>query len=286
MKREIKKILKAQKQEIMPGKFINAPMPANGVEDDQTSPFILLHHFGPLKVNYLDKFAFEPHPHRGFDAVTILFEGEMQHRDTTGGQGRLSGGDVQWMSSGAGILHEESQPQDFLEKGGILNGIQLWVNVPSKDKKTPAKYQDITKDSIPVIENGGVKQRVIAGSYKSVKGPAKTSTDLTAVHGIVNAKSEVKLDIADGHNLLIYITKGEAAVNEGSEVIKAGEIAVFENTGDELSLKANTGTEFLMLAGEPINEPVVQYGPFVMNTMGEIKQAFLDYREGKFGELN
>jgi hypothetical protein len=286
MKREIKKILKAQKQEIMPGKFINAPMPANGVEDDQTSPFILLHHFGPLKVNYLDKFAFEPHPHRGFDAVTILFEGEMQHRDTTGDHGRLSGGDVQWMSSGAGILHEESQPQDFLEKGGVLNGIQLWVNVPSKDKKTPAKYQDISKDSIPVIETGGVKERLIAGNYKNSTGPAKTSTILTAVHGIMSAGSEVNIEATEGYTMLIYITKGEVTVNESSGIVKAGEITLFENTGNELSLSAKTETEYLMLTGEPINEPVVQYGPFVMNTMGEIKQAFLDYREGKFGELN
>lgn len=286
MKREIKHILKAQKQEIMPGKFINAPLPASGVEDGETSPFILLHHFGPLKVNYLDKFAFEPHPHRGFDAVTILFEGEMQHRDTTGGHGRLSGGDVQWMSSGAGILHEESQPQDFLEKGGILNGIQLWVNVPSKDKKTPAKYQDVSKDSIPVIESSGVKERLIAGNYKNSTGPAKTSTKLAAVHGIMSAESEVNIEATEGYTMLIYVTKGELTINEGSGIIKAGEIALFENKGNELSLSAKTETEYLMLTGEPINEPVVQYGPFVMNTMGEIKQAFLDYREGKFGEIN
>lgn len=286
MERKIKQIIEGQKQEIMPGKFINAPLPAGGVEPQETSPFILLHHFGPLKVNYLDKFAFEPHPHRGFDAVTILFEGEMQHRDTTGGHGRLSGGDVQWMSSGAGILHEESQPQDFLEKGGMLNGIQLWVNVPGNDKKIPAKYQDISKDSIPVIESGGVKERLIAGKYKNSTGPAKTSTTLTAVHGIMSAGSKVKIEVSDGHTLLIYITKGEVTVNEGSGIVKAGEIALFENTGNELSLSAKTETEYLMLTGEPINEPVVQYGPFVMNTMGEIKQAFLDYREGKFGELN
>jgi len=285
MKREIKKILKAQKQEIMPGKLINAPLPADGVEDSETSPFILLHHFGPLKVNYLDKFAFEPHPHRGFDAVTILFEGEMQHRDTTGGHGSLSGGDVQWMSSGAGILHEESQPQDFLEKGGVLNGIQLWVNVPSKDKKSPAKYQDISKDSIPVIETSGVKERLIAGNYKNSTGPAKTSTQLAAVHGIMSAGSKVNIEATDGNTMLIYITKGEVTINEADKVIKAGEIGLFENTGNELSLSTKAETEYLMLTGEPINEPVVQYGPFVMNTMGEIKQAFLDYREGKFGEL-
>ncbi len=277
------KIIKSQKQEIMPGRYINAPLPNDELEDEQTSPFILLHHFGPFEINYLNKFAFEPHPHRGFDAVTILFEGEMQHRDSTGGKGSLASGDVQWMTAGSGILHEETQPEEFLKKGGVIHGIQLWINLPKKDKMNPPKYQDIRNSDIPFIDSDGVTERIIAGIYKGKTGPAETFTAITAIHGKIQKGKAVKSVIPEFNNSIIYVTLGKLNI-DGSD-ISAGELIHFSAAGGEIEISAIDDSEYLLLSGAPLNEPVVQYGPFVMNTMGEIKQAFLDYREGKFGKL-
>jgi redox-sensitive bicupin YhaK (pirin superfamily) len=273
------KIIKSSKMEIMPGKQINAPLPSD--EAPEFSPFILLHHFGPFEVNYLNKFEFEPHPHRGFEAVTILFEGEMEHRDSTGSHGKLSGGDVQWMTAGSGVLHEEKQASGFLEKGGTIHGIQLWVNLPKEHKMSAPKYQDISSSSIKEFKTGKVTERVIAGNYKNETGPAKTFTPITVVHGIMPEGTEVNLEVISGYHSALYITKGSIEVNG----IQAGisDLVLLESNS---LLKAAHESEYLLISGEPIAEPVVQYGPFVMNTMGEIKQAFLDYREGKFGNIN
>lgn len=273
------KLIKSSKLEIMPGRSINAPLPSDEAPD--VSPFILLHHFGPFEVNYLNKFEFEPHPHRGFEAVTILFEGEMEHKDSTGSHGKLSGGDVQWMTAGSGVLHEEKQAAGFLERGGTIHGIQLWINLPKAKKMTAPGYQDIASANIPAVVNGDVKERVIAGTYKGVTGPAKTNSPLIAVQGIIPAGSETALEIPAGFNSCLYITKGKLTVN-GLETA-ASDLLLLDDTAE---LRANSDSEYLFLTGEPIDEPVVQYGPFVMNTMGEIKQAFLDYREGKFGTVN
>ncbi len=273
------KLIKSSKLEIMPGRSINAPLPSDEAPD--VSPFILLHHFGPFEVNYLNKFEFEPHPHRGFEAVTILFEGEMEHKDSTGSHGKLSGGDVQWMTAGSGVLHEEKQAAGFLERGGTIHGIQLWINLPMAKKMTTPGYQDIASANIPTAVNGDVKERVIAGTYKGVTGPAKTSSPMAVVHGIMQAGTATTLEIPAGYNSCLYITKGNLTVNG----MEAG-VSDFLLLDDTAELKAESECEYLFLTGEPINEPVVQYGPFVMNTMGEIKQAFLDYREGKFGTVN
>lgn len=283
MKKEINKIIKSPTQEIMPGRNINAPLPTDELKDEQLSPFVLLHHFGPFEINYLNKFAFEPHPHRGFDAVTFLFEGEMQHRDSTGGKGSLSGGDVQWMTTGSGILHEESQPEEFLKKGGIIHGIQLWINLPKTSKMTAPRYQDIRSGDIPQINTAGASERVIAGEYKGVRGPAKTFSPIIAVHGKLKKGETVKSEIPENDNSLIYVTLG--SLNIAGSAVTAGNLIHFTEKGNEIEISAKEDSEYLLLSGKPLNEPVVQYGPFVMNSMGEIKQAFLDYREGKFGEL-
>lgn len=272
------KLIKSSKLEIMPGRSINAPLPSDEAPD--VSPFILLHHFGPFEVNYLNKFEFEPHPHRGFEAVTILFEGEMEHKDSTGSHGKLSGGDVQWMTAGSGVLHEEKQAAGFLERGGTIHGIQLWINLPKAKKMTTPGYQDISSVNIPAVVNGDVTERVIAGTYKGVTGPAKTNSPMNAVHGTMPVGAETKLEIPAGFNSCLYITKGKFTVN-GTEA-GVSDLLLLD---DSAELKAESDSEYLFLTGEPINEPVVQYGPFVMNTMGEIKQAFLDYREGKFGNI-
>lgn len=277
------RIIKSQKQEIMPGRFINAPLPAAELNYDDTSPFVLLHHFGPFEINYLNKFAFEPHPHRGFDAVTFLFDGEMQHRDSTGGTGHLSAGDVQWMTAGSGILHEESQPEGFLKQGGVIHGIQLWINLPKKYKMSSPRYQDIASGNIPVIETGSSTERVIAGEYKGIRGPAETYSPIIAVHGKIKNGQAIKSEIPEYNNSLVYVTLGSISI--GDSLITGGNMAQLSGEGKEFEISAAEDSEYLLLSGKPLGEPAVQYGPFVMNTMGEIKQAFLDYREGKFGIL-
>lgn len=282
MNRTINKIIQSEKQEIMPGRYINAPLPSH--EEAETSPFILLHHFGPFEINYLNKFQFEPHPHKGFEAVTIVLNGEFEHRDSSGGHGNLNTGDVQWMTAGSGILHEEKQPESFLEKGGLLQGVQLWINLPRASKLTKPKYQDIRNENIPVIETGDVKERVIAGNYKGVKGMASTFTPMNVIHIIIPKSQKLKIEAPKSYNTSAYILKGKVSVEDKTAALS--EMVIMNNDGDEFTIEAAEDSEILLLSGEPINEPVVQYGPFVMNTMGEIKEAFLEYREGKFGNLN
>lgn len=281
--RTINKIIQSQKQEIMPGRYINAPLPAD--EDGiDTSPFILLHHFGPFEVNYLNKFQFEPHPHKGFEAVTIVLDGEFEHSDSTGGHGNLAKGDVQWMTAGSGILHEEKQPDSFLEKGGMLQGIQLWINLPKANKLVKPKYQDIRSSDIPVIETGSTKQRVIAGNYSGVEGPASTFTEMNVVHIIIPAGEKLLIDTPASFNTSLYMLKGKVDIS--GKQAELSNMIIMNNDDSSFEVKVIEDTEILLLSGEPINEPVVQYGPFVMNTMGEIKEAFLEYREGKFGSIN
>jgi redox-sensitive bicupin YhaK (pirin superfamily) len=275
------KIIKSEKQQIMPGKFINSPFPTSELK--QVDPFVLLHHFGPFDVNKSSSFSFEPHPHRGFEAVTFMFEGEFEHRDSTGGYGKLSGGDIQWMTAGSGVIHEEKQPHEFIEKGGIVHGIQLWINLPKEAKMTKPKYQDIRSSTIPVLEKNNNKFRIIAGNYGDLSGPARTFTPMLVIHGIMNYNKSTTIDIPIDFNSLIYITKGEIMIN--GLVFSKAEMALMNNDGSEIKLSSNTDSEFLLLSGKPINEPVVQYGPFVMNSMAEVKQAFLDYSNGLMGKI-
>jgi len=280
--KKIKSIISSHKEEIMPGIHINVPFPSTDLR--HVSPYVLLHHFGPFEVNKQNTFSFDPHPHRGFEAVTFLFEGEFEHKDSTGGYGRLSGGDVQWMTAGSGVIHVEKQPDEFIEKGGIVHGIQLWVNLPKEHKMTGPHYKDIKNNTIPVIEDNYIKLRVIAGNYKNKAGPANTYTPMLVIHGAAKAGTETTLEIPSGFNSLIYVTKG--ILNISGSKTAAGQMALMESDGSSVNIKSIDNSEFMLLAGEPINEPVVQYGPFVMNSMAEVKQAFLDYSEGLMGSIS
>jgi len=282
MNKRIKKIVNSHKEEIMPGRHINVPFPTN--EQRHVSPFVLLHHFGPFEVNKQSSFSFDPHPHRGFEAVTILFEGEFEHKDSTGGYGKLSGGDVQWMTAGSGIIHVEKQPDEFVEKSGTVHGIQLWVNLPKEHKMTEPHYKDMRVNTIPVIEENGYKLRIIGGNYKNITGPASTYTPMLVIRGIAEKGSEIVLEIPEKFNSLIYITKGSISVND-DKLVNA-QMALMETEGNSIVIKAEKKSEFMLLAGLPIDEPVVQYGPFVMNSMAEIKQAFLDYSNGLMGTVS
>ena len=253
----------------------------------QLSPFLLLDFAGPAD--------FAPastprgvgqHPHRGFETVTIVYDGEVAHRDSTGNGGTIGTGDVQWMTAGAGILHEEFHSPAFTERGGALRMLQLWVNLPAKDKSAPAGYQGITSAQIPSVDlPGGAGQvRVIAGVYDGHHGPAKTFTPMNVWDVRLHAGHKLNLELPDGWSTALAIVAGTVLVN-GAQVAREAQLVVMEQSGTTLSLEANGEASLLLMSGEPIDEPIVGYGPFVMNSQEEIVQAVNDFNSGKFGQM-
>ena len=263
---------------------VKQPLPI--AELEQVSPFILLHHAGPdTHPAGKGKARLNPHPHRGFEPVTFLFNGKMHHKDSLGNEGFLEAGDVQWMTAGSGIIHSEGPSAAFAKEGGTLELIQLWVNLPREYKMTPPKYQDIKKDTIPVIteDEGKVEIQLVAGDYKNKKGPAATFTPILAAMVHFKKGAETFFDVPQSHNALLYVLDG--TIESGGQEVNALHMAVFDNSSEAISFKAKADGKLLLLAGEPIQEPLSSYGPFVMNYPGEIKQAILDYEQGKMGVL-
>lgn len=255
--------------------------------EKQLSPFLLLDYAGPadFKPSTKGQRGVDVHPHRGFETVTIVYKGEVAHRDSTGSGGVIGPGDVQWMTAGSGILHEEFHSPAFSEKGGTLEMVQLWVNLPAKDKSTPPNYQSITDADIPVVplpDNAG-QVRVIAGEMDGTKGPAHTYSPLRVLDMRLNAQSVTNLTLPDGWNTALVVLKGTVLVN-GQEVAREAQLVVLDAKGETVTLEANNDAVVLVLSGEPLNEPVVGYGPFVMNTREEIKEAIDDFNQGKFGQ--
>ena len=248
------------------------------------SPFLLFDYAGPFRFAP----AFRPrgvgqHPHRGFETVTIVYDGEVSHRDSTGGGGTIGPGDVQWMTAAGGIIHEEYHSAGFTKAGGPFRMVQLWVNLPAKDKLSPAGYQAITSADIPVasLGDGKGRARVIAGEFDGTKGPARTFTPVNLWDVRLDADAEVKLPLPEGHNAMIAVLGGHVTI-DGLSVGEA-EIARLSVAGEGVSLRADGESMLLVLTGEPIDEPVVGQGPFVMNSEAEIRQAFADYNSGRFG---
>lgn len=252
-----------------------------------TSPFLLLDYAGPAK--------FEPtvqprgvgqHPHRGFETVTIVYKGEVSHRDSTGQGGTIGPGDVQWMTAGAGILHEEFHSDAFTRDGGELEMVQLWVNLPARDKMAAPGYQGITDAQIPSVEldDGAGRLRVIAGDYLGHKGPAHTFTPIDVWDVRLNKGASVTLPVPEGRVAAIVVLRGTVMVN-GDEVARDAQMVLLDRAGDALTLDANNDAVVLLLSGEPIDEPIVGHGPFVMNTRDEIAQAMKDFGSGRFGQM-
>ena len=253
----------------------------------QISPFLLLDYAGPAR--------FEPtpqrrgvgeHPHRGFETVTIVYEGEVEHRDSTGAGGTIGPGDVQWMTAASGILHEEYHSPTFAAKGGYFEMVQLWVNLPAMNKKAPPGYQTLLDKDIPTVNlpSGAGTVRVIAGDYEGHKGPARTFTPIDVWDVRLKARRNAAFTPPEGHALIVVVLAGEVEVN-GTETAREAEVVLFDRNGGAVAIEASTDTKMLILSGAPINEPVVAQGPFVMNTVGEIKQAMLDFQSGKFGAM-
>lgn len=251
------------------------------------SPFLLLDHAGPQTFTPTTaQRGVGTHPHRGFETVTIVYEGEVAHRDSTGAGGTIGPGDVQWMTAASGILHEEFHSEAFARKGGRLEMVQLWVNLPAKDKMSAPGYQTLLNRDIPSVElpAGAGRLRVIAGEYESVHGPARTFTPIDVWDLRLKASATAELAARPGHTLALVVLHGTVLVN-GQEVVRAGQLVHMERAGETVHLEANNDATLLWLAGEPIDEPVVGYGPFVMSSEAEIAQAFADFRSGSFGHI-
>ena len=252
------------------------------------SPFLLLDHAGPAEFTpTTERRGVGQHPHRGFETVTIVYKGELEHRDSTGSGGKIGPGDVQWMTAASGILHEEFHSEGFAKSGGTLEMVQLWVNLPARDKMADPGYQTILDRDIPSIalkDNAG-RLRLIAGEFDGHTGPSHTFTPIDVWDLRLNGGKLLTLDLHEGRNTAVVVLRGTVQVN-GLELVREGQLALFERKGDQLSLEANSDAVVLLLSGEPIDEPIVGHGPFVMNREQEIHQAFADFQSGRFGQMH
>ncbi|MHC6226085.1 pirin family protein [Pseudomonas sp. X10] len=252
------------------------------------SPFLLLDFAGPQDfAPTTSRRGVGQHPHRGFETVTIVFKGELEHRDSTGAGGRIGPGDVQWMTAASGILHEEFHAEAFSRIGGTLEMAQLWVNLPARDKSSSPRYQTILDNTIPVIplaRDAGTL-RLIAGAFDNQQGPARTFTPINVWDVRLKRDKSIKLLLSTGHTVILAVLQGTLQVN-GNQIVREAQTVLFDRVGDRVLLEANDEAHVLLLSGEPINEPVVGHGPFVMNSNAEIQQAIQDFQAGRFGALD
>ncbi|MNG48134.1 Quercetin 2,3-dioxygenase [compost metagenome] len=256
------------------------------------SPFLLLDYAAPYHFNPTsEQHGVGSHPHRGFETVTIAYQGEVSHKDSSGGGGQIKTGDVQWMTAGAGLMHEEFHSEEFAKSGGLFEMVQLWVNLPAADKMTAPKYQAIEAQEIPVIEleNSAGHIRIIAGRYMAdqleYRGPAATFSPVNVWDGELKAEHTHHIHVPVDHNTLLVVLSGEMLVN-GMQKVQDSSIVLFAQDGEaDIQLEALQDSKFLLLTGQPLNEPIQGYGPFVMNTKDEIIQAFNDLNSGEFGEI-
>ena len=252
------------------------------------SPFLMLDYAGPARFAPAERpRGVGEHPHRGFETVTIVYQGEVEHRDSTGGGGKIGPGDVQWMTAAAGILHDEFHSHEFTRTGGTLEMVQLWVNLPAKHKSAQPGYQAIRGDDIPSVALPGEagSLRVIAGEYAGRPGPARTFTPMDVWDLRLRAGKSADLRVPEGRTLALVVLQGTVMVNEG-EIAREAQLVLFDRAGTEFTVEANSEATLLVLSGEPIDEPVVAYGPFVMNSEAEIRQAIEDFNQGKLARAH
>jgi quercetin 2,3-dioxygenase len=261
--------------------------PSNDL-DRQVSPFLMLDYAGPQYFSPTDHpRGVGEHPHRGFETVTIVYEGMVAHRDSAGNSGVIGPGDVQWMTAAAGIVHEEMHEKEFAKKGGTLHAIQLWVNLPRASKMSRPGYQTLLNRDIPVVELGGEqgRVRVIAGTFDGVRGPAKTFTPVHLYDVQLRAGTRQDFHLPDGYNTALFLLQGTVTAN-GSQELKEAGLAVYAGKGSVITVNATEDSRLLVMSGEPIHEPIARYGPFVMNTREELVQAVEDYQAGRMGHLS
>lgn len=267
------------------GFFVSTYFPSAGLPSERTSPFVLMDYgpareFAPLAHG---KRGVGWHPHRGFETVTLAWEGAVAHRDNAGHSGVIGPGDAQWMTAASGIFHEEYLEENFTRKGGKLHMMQLWVNLPKKHKMAPPAYQPIRAADVPSVALPGANVRVLAGEFAGAKGPARTFTPITMLDIDARAGESVKIPLPRSYNAIAVVAEGR--VSADGQIAASGELLLFSNDGEAVELSVEEDAHVILLSGEPIDEPIVQYGPFVMNTPEEIIQAVRDVSAGKFGEI-
>ncbi len=287
--RTVRKVLNSSTQKVSAELTVRRALPASGQR--VVDPFVLMDIMGPVDMQPGEGAFVPPHPHRGFEPVTILFEGSAEHKDSLGNHARLDSGDVQWMTAGAGIVHSEDMGKNFVSKVRRFHGIQLWVNLPKAHKDAAPGYQNISAKDIPVYEeeNGKIKVRVIAGEFCDLKGPAKTFTPITALHLKLGPGAVLSVPLPGDHNALVQVLQNDMNLGEGKRA-KQGQMVLYNNDGEHILITTpeenTTDTDLLLLAGKPINEPIYAYGPFVMTNKAEIKKAYADYQAGKMGKID
>ncbi|MFB0939111.1 MAG: pirin family protein [Urechidicola sp.] len=266
---------------------LRQPIPTEGIKN--VDPFILLHHYGPYAISeFNNPFDLGPHPHRGFEPITLLFKGEQLHRDSLGNEMLVKAGDVQWTTAGRGVIHAEGPTKEFVKKGGDLEGIQLWLNLPAEKKMMLANYQHIKSEDMPVVvnEDKSIELKIVAGDQQGKKGLIETQTSVNVFAAKTMASGKMEIEISKTHQSLIYLLDGEIIVNNAITLKKGvDQMVTFNQDGNTIEFEAKKESTLLILSGEPINEKVAQYGPYVMNTQTEIMEAMRDYQMGKMGFL-
>jgi redox-sensitive bicupin YhaK (pirin superfamily) len=283
----MKTVLRVHKQP--EGHWVGDGFPVHTVLDygrhPELSPFLLLDHAGPFDFPA----ASAPrgvgwHPHRGFETVTVVLDGEVDHEDTAGNGGRIGRGDVQWMTAGSGLLHKEMHSPEFTRKGGRFHALQLWVNLPAKSKMSAPRYQTLLAREIPTVNlTGGASLRVIAGEFRGAKGPASTFTPVDLFELRIPAGRDADLVLRKGFSAGLYVVQGKISVNR--ETASEGELLVLDRNCSDVAIEASADALVFVMSGEAINEPVAGYGPFVMNTQQEIQKAYADYHAGRLGKI-
>ena len=266
---------------------LRQPIPTQKIE--MVDPFILLHHYGPYTIDEMNNpFDLGPHPHRGFEPITFLIQGEQLHRDSLGHESIVKAGDVQWTTAGRGIIHAEGPTKEFVQKGGTLEGIQLWLNLPAEKKMIQPNYQHVKNEDFDIVvsEDGKVKVQIVAGTFDGKSGKITTQTSVNAYLIDVEERGTYNINIPVSHQSVLYLLNGMVAVNDEVELIlDENQLIEFNQDGDGFAIIGKAKSKLLFLSGEPINEKVTSYGPYVMNTQTEIMEALRDYQMGKMGFL-
>ena len=287
--RTVAQLVTAHRQREGGGFIVRRPFPTAGMS--MVDPFLMLDEMGPVDYAPGEAVGAPDHPHRGFETVTYMLEGETEHEDSAGHRGVLSAGDVQWMTAGAGVVHSEMPSQAMREGGGRMHGFQIWVNLPKRDKMMAPRYQELASAKLPTAqsEDGRARVRVIAGEALGVRAAIETRTPIVYQDWTVQPGGRIEQPIPAGYRAFVYVFGGEVRVGEDGTAVRDGQLAVLSDAGETVTLAAapdaKGAARFLLLGGVPIREPVVQYGPFVMNTEAEIRQAIADYQAGRMGQI-
>ena len=253
----------------------------------ENDPFLLFDHFGPINYEPGGATGVPAHPHCGFEAITYLLGGEIEHKDSWGGQASIETGDIQWMTTGSGLIHSELVTEKFKKNGGIMQGLQIWVNLPKKNKKVKPSYQHIKKDNIPTIkEHEGVEIKVLVGKVKDTESLIQTYSPVSILNIQFSKPDQISLDISKNQTVMIYVIDGEIKFIKENIIASKGQMIYFDKSSDKINFTSiSSNGSYLVLTGEPLNESIVRHGPFVTNSEGEMKQVMLDYHNGKMGEL-